>query len=159
MLFVFGPLSLFSALAWAGEIWFSGMALLDSSMNVISFGFYVLMEVRLYVYSLQVCFLETSCPADWAMGIAALCVQTVEYGDRYRLVFICFLLWSGFLTSQPKGQSDGEKGYVEFMFQEVNNFSWGGDSRDREVLWHLWEWLWVGKHGHFLSSCCYSSAP
>lgn len=80
------------------------MALLDSQVNVISFGFHISMEVRLHICHLWVCFLEKSHPAYWVMGTTALCVQTVECSDKDKLGSRSFFLCSGLLTSDPKGR-------------------------------------------------------
>lgn len=79
------------------------MALLDSQTNVISFGFHVLMGVRLYFCSLWVCFLEKSHPAYWVTGLAALWVQTGEYSKKGKLVHTLRpVKWVSYIW--PKGQ-------------------------------------------------------
>lgn len=102
----------------------------------VSFGFHILMEVRLHIYGYLSLLLReiTSC--------------LLGHGDYCTVCANCRVQWQGQISVHmllpvqgvshiwPKGRSVREKGCTEFMFQKgVNSFSWGGDTRDREELW------------------------
>lgn len=134
------------------------MALLDSQTNVISFGFQVLMGVRLYFCSLWVCFLEKSHPAYWVTGLAALCVQTGEYSKKGKLVHTLRpVKWVSYIW--PKGQCWREGSCGVYVPEGGAQLLMGWRQQGQRNVVILIEWHWFGKEGYFMSFDSYSCVP